>query len=463
VVDRNYGGAEHDGFQDTFNVDVAANVAWGLESYARKIIANYLENYVCDDGSILYRGPETGQYGRMLTVLAEYYAATRDADTLLDLRARIDGIANLLRARRIESLELSPDDAGHGLIAGWCEADSCLEAAPARYDVPYLSNSSEAVRGFDEMGRVWEEIGREHALPERVEYGSALRREAAALEADLQRAIERTTLRESPHACLPVVAGAGEPYDVAIRADAADPQFRAYRANMELLYSGCLKREQVETIVRYRESHRDVLLGVPTAYGYNSGELAGFLSYGHAYGLLQHDMVRKYLLTLYSLSAHHYTRGSWTAPETRLVDPDRLPAPYCVPAQLVVPLTVRWMLAFDDPKTQELWLCKATPREWLQDGGVISATGVPTRRGRVSMRIESRWNEARIVATLTLPPTDRAERAVLVLRAPVERAISSVLVDGRPWTDFDATAGRIVLPGSLSGEIVVEANFRSGA
>ena len=31
---------------------------------------------------------------------------------------------------------------------------------------------------------------------------------------------------------------------------------------------------------------------------HNTAELAGFLSYGHGYGLLQHDLVREYLLEL---------------------------------------------------------------------------------------------------------------------------------------------------------------------
>ena len=53
----------------------------------------------------------------------------------------------------------------------------------------------------------------------------------------------------------------------------------------------------------------DVLLGIPTAYGYGSREIAGFLLYGHFYGLVQHDMIREALLTMYSDLAHQYTRG----------------------------------------------------------------------------------------------------------------------------------------------------------
>jgi hypothetical protein len=70
VLDRNYGGAEHDGFQDTFNVDTTALLEWGLFDLARDRIDNYFAHFVRDDGSLLYRGPETGHYGRMLTVVA---------------------------------------------------------------------------------------------------------------------------------------------------------------------------------------------------------------------------------------------------------------------------------------------------------------------------------------------------------------------------------------------------------
>src|ERR1035438_8208965 len=78
VFDRGYGGSEHDGFPDTFNADTAAMLAWGLSDLAREYIDNYFTYFVRDDGSILYRGPETGQYGRMLTVVAQYANYTGD-------------------------------------------------------------------------------------------------------------------------------------------------------------------------------------------------------------------------------------------------------------------------------------------------------------------------------------------------------------------------------------------------
>ncbi len=167
------------------------------------------------------------------------------------------------------------------------------------------------------------------------------------------------------------------------------------------------------SVVDHRAAHRDIVLGMPVAYGFGNGpaaennaaELAGFLSYGHAYGLLQHDLVREYLLELYALSAHQYTRGSWTAPETRRIDPEQWAAPYCVPAQLSVPLALRWLLVWEDPADEVLWLCRAAPRDWFTDGRVVAAERVPSRWGPVAFRIESRLGRDRVEVTLDLPPT----------------------------------------------------------
>jgi hypothetical protein len=80
------------------------------------------------------------------------------------------------------------------MISGWCEADSCLEPQPARYMQPYFSNSSEAVRGFADLGAAWERIGKMHHGADLSDWGASLRRESKDLSADLQTSIERTML-----------------------------------------------------------------------------------------------------------------------------------------------------------------------------------------------------------------------------------------------------------------------------
>ena len=460
VYNKDYGGNEHDGFPDTFNADTTAMLEWGLPSLARDYIDNYFSKFVRDDGAILYRGPETGQYGRMLTVVAQYFNYTGDTALLLRLRPRIDAVSKLLLGMRRTALRLPMDNPAHGLLAGWSEADACLDPEPSRYMQPYFGNSTEAARGFRDLGRVWEGIGQAKPDAELERWGRTLQKEAADLRIDLQKGIEGSVMREENPPFLPGIAGDRELFTEALKRDPLHPLFRSYRTYMEMLFSGNLKREQVEMIVNFRAAHRDTILGVPTAYGYATHEMAGFLSYGHAYGLLQYDFVSKYLLTLYSLMAHQYTRGGWVAPETRNVDLQRPAAPYCTPAQLVVPMLTRWMLVFEDPESETVWLAKATPRSWLESGKAIAVTGAPTRFGRLGFKLSSSLNADRVTGEVMLPSAFHAS-VKLRCRVPGGRKISSVELNGQTWQQFNSEEETITLPPHLSGRQILIVHYRA--
>lgn len=458
VFDKNYAGSEHDGFPDTFTVDTTAMLEWGMVDLAGRYIDNYFGEFVRDDGSILYRGPETGQFGRMLTIVAQYANYGGDPQVLLRRRSRIDGITKVLLSMRAKAQQLPKDDPAYGMIAGWCEADACLDPDPSRYMQPYFSNSAEAIRGFRDLGHVWQKLGRENNDPQLTAWGDRLVRESEDLDRDFHTALQRSLLKVNGETIIPSIAGVQEPFHVAVAGDALDPQYRSYRAYMEMLYSGILDKEEVSTIVRYRASHYDTILGIPVAYGYRTSELAGFLSYGHAYGLIQHDMVREAILMLYSLMANQYTRGTWTAPETRNIIPDKLVAPYCSPAQLVVPLITRWLLVFEDPQSETLWLGKGLPRDWLEDGKTTSISGAPTRWGKVGFTVVSHLQSDSIAVTLALP-AHFAATTVVQLRAPVGRTMKSVTVNSKPWKEFDPKDETITIPAGYSGAVDVAVSY----
>jgi hypothetical protein len=397
VADKNYANSEHDGFPDTFTVETEAMLEWGLIDRAGAYIDNYLSRFVRDDGSILYRGPEVGQYGRMLTLFARYADLGGDAKLLLRHLGRIDAIADLLLTLRAQALRLPPGDPDYGMISGWSEADSCLESDPARYMQPYFSNSTEAARGFADLGRVWQRVGG----ADRVARGKQLAAAAEALRRDLSVAIRRSLLSSEGHTVLPSIAGAKEPMHIAYQRDHSDPQWRSYRAYMEMLHSGILPADQAAMICDYRANHHDILCGIPVAYGYQTGELAGFLSYGHGFGLIQIDRMREALLLAYSHMAHQHTRGMWMAPETRKVLSDEEAAPYCGPAQLVVPLMWKWLLLFEEPDADILWLAKGAPRRWLAEGQSFGIDRAPTRWGRIGYRLGARADG--VDAALHLP------------------------------------------------------------
>ena len=459
VLDRNYGGSEHDGFPDTFTVETTAMIEWGLLDRAGRYIDNYFAHFVRDDGSLVYRGPETGQYGRMLTIVALFVRAGGDAGVLRRHRSKLDGITDLLLDLRATARRLPTADPAHGMIAAWSEADSVLEAEPERYMRPYFSNSTEAARGFRELGAIWTQLGESRGDTKLAAQGRRLESEGDALARDIETAIGKSLLRVDGETVLPSIAGAPQAFHRVVAIDPTDPQHRAYRANMEMLYSGLLTPEQANLVIDYRARHHDQLLGVPTAYGYNTGEMAGFLSYGHAYGLLQQDRIREALLLLYSVMAHQYTRGSWLAPETRRPLLDAETAPYCTPAQLVASLVVRWLLVFEDPRSATLWLGKGLPRDWLAHGNVVDVQDVPTRWGRIGYRIESRVKEHRIDATVSLPAGGMSAPTLLRLRAPDGLRLKAVNVDGRAWTAYDPEAEVVVLQSGLGGTLRIDARY----
>lgn len=459
AVDKNYGGTEHDGFQDTFTVETEAMLEWGMIGRAGQYIDNYFGAFVRDDGSILYRGPETGQFGRMLTVTAQYYRSGGDAALLLRHRARIDAVAHYLLRLRATALALPSTDAAYGMLSGWSEADSCLEKEPQRYVQPYFANSAEAARGFHDLGQAWESIGRSGADAALIEWGQRLQREAAALRADLATAIARSTLVRDGEHIIPSIAGVTEPEHVVVPRDPLDPQYRGYRAYMELLHSGLLTREQIASICDYRSRHFDVLLGVPTAYAYNTKEMAGFLAYGNGYGLIQADRIREALLLTYSSMAHQYTRGTWLAPETRKPLSTDEAAPYCSPAQLVVPLMLRWLLVFEEPDADMLWLGRGIPRHWLADGQLISVASAPTRWGRVGFAIQPALHAGRIDARVSLPVHGIAAQTRLRLRGREGARIRAVTLQGRRWKQFDAANGEIIVPPGMGGELTIVAHY----
>jgi len=457
VVDRDYGGSEHDGFPDTFTVGTAAMLEWGLIDVAGRYIDNYLGKFVRDDGALLYRGPETGQYGRMLSVLAQYVNYGGDPTLLLRHRSRIDAITRLLLGMRDKAKQLPRNNPAYGMLAGWSEADASLDPDPPRYMQPYFSNSAEAARSFRDLGRVWSRIGKQQHSPDLITWGDRLVRESTELQSDLQTSISRSLLHDGGETILPSIAGVKEPFHIVVPSDPTDPQFRSYRAYIEMMYSGLLTKQEVEEIVDYRATHHDIILGIPTAYGYKTGAVAGFLAYGHAYGLIQHDENREALLLLYSIMAHQYTRGTWTAPETRPLFNDTPAAPYCTPAQLVVPLMTKWILVFEDPQSDTLWFGKSVPERWLADGQKISVSNVSTRFGRISFSTVSHLAQNRINVKLELP--DRFPGVAKIrLRVPNERKLQSVLLNGASWKDFTAD-GIITIPRGERSEISITANY----
>ena len=114
----------------------------------------------------------------------------------------------------------------------------------------------------------------------------------------------------------------------------------------------------------------------------------------------------------------------------------------------------RNLLVMED--RESLWLARATPRTWLEQGKKISVKNAPTYFGTAAYEVVSDLNHGRITATIEIPSRKPPRTVLLRLRHPQQKPIKSVTVDGKAWSDFDPMK-EIVRLRELRGAVRVEA------
>ncbi|MGD0782911.1 MAG: hypothetical protein ABSA30_08650, partial [Candidatus Aminicenantales bacterium] len=102
-----------------------------------------------------------------------------------------------------------------------------------------------------------------------------------------------------------------------------------------------------------------------------------------------------------------------------------------------------------------LWLARAMPRAWQEQGLKSSVKNAPTHFGSVGYEIVSDVDNGRITATVEMPSRRPPKSVLLRFRHPKALPMKSVTVNGRPWTDFDSDQEMISLHG-IKGTVQVE-------
>jgi hypothetical protein len=105
-----------------------------------------------------------------------------------------------------------------------------------------------------------------------------------------------------------------------------------------------------------------------------------------------------------------------------------------------------------------LWLARAAPRAWFEQGQRISVKNAPTHFGPTGYEITSDVDHGRISAMLNLPSRYPANAVWLRLRHPRATAIRRVSVNGQDWPDFDPTREAVKLHGQ-TGEVSIEVRY----
>jgi hypothetical protein len=116
----------------------------------------------------------------------------------------------------------------------------------------------------------------------------------------------------------------------------------------------------------------------------------------------------------------------------------------------------RNMLVMEDGGA--LWLARATPRAWLEQGKRILVRNAPTHFGVVAYEIVSDVEHDRMTVTVELTGRVAPEALLLRLRHPGVKPIQGVTVDGSSWTAFDEDKEVIRLE-AHKGTITIEVRY----
>ena len=446
AVDRDYYGSEYDGFQDIFTSSVYTNLEWGRAEQARDVIDNYFTNFVNAKGMVNMRGPETAQFGLTLSLLARYFNYTRDSELLLKHGVKIEATAALLSELHDESLRLPKDDPDYGLIHGWSESDSCLMPKPSIWWLPYFANNAFATRGLRDLSRVWPEINRSDRATRERQAEDWIRR-SKILQDVVVASIENNIRRDMKPPYIGTFPGTKLTFWESMQKEHPSPQGWAHRPYAELLQADILPPNLANLVIDCMRAYGATTLGIvanvepPHADG---RDMLGFISYGYAQMLLRLDRIEEYLLFLYSHRYHDHTRGSWTAGEVSGIDGDT--ALFCIPAQLTIPLLVRWMLVLEDSDENKLYLAKGLPRDWVTSGKEIRIDDAPTRWGKISLKMVANPSTRTVIANVELAASVTLEEVHVKLRLPVQNTLKTVTVNGSSATVGGQHGDTVIVP-----------------
>jgi len=105
-----------------------------------------------------------------------------------------------------------------------------------------------------------------------------------------------------------------------------------------------------------------------------------------------------------------------------------------------------------------LWLGRAVPRAWLEQGKKIAVKKSPTYFGSIAYEIVSDVENGKITATVEIPSRKAPKEVILRFRHPTSAPIKGVTINGKSWSEFNKDKETIALKG-LTGTAAVVAQY----
>lgn len=430
-----YSAREHDTFPPTTILLNLCLLDWGFTEEVKARLSYYLSHFVKPDGTFDYYGPAISEYGQLLTVAARYVRITGDTAWLREYLPPLRRILDSLLAQIDASWRHYPADSPYyGLLWGSAEADTRKDQ---RF---YFSGDVWCWRGLEEMGRLLNEAGQGSSGAALKQLGKNLLGEDGKFRENVLAALRQEFQNSAPSPFLPPIVGMKKPFGSMTEDEFAS--YTNYRYWPEMLSAGMLPPEMRDAIIKYRTSHGGEVAGTTRLE-----DVMDDWPYAHyAWGLLEADQVKHYLLGFYGHLAYHQMPGTFTAYESVAIRGDSkrdYASDYCVPAQLVVPQLLRWMIAWEPWDKPELWLARAVPTTWYGRG--FTASRIPTRWGRVSLRVAPAGKG--LVAQVEMESPHPDLKVNLRLRTTLVGKAPKVAVEGTKRWRWDAEQEAVELWG----------------
>jgi len=469
---RGYADERSDHFPPNYLTSAEAFFLSGELVRARRIIENFLAHSVDPSGRIAYwqmnsEGEEIfatsgTEYGQLLWLINLLDSQLEPKGWIIPYLATLEDIGDFLSKQRIAS----PEAGGKRLIRLGAEADNADRIRA------YVGNNLWAVRGFWALGDLLKRYGRE-------ESGGKFTSESDDLFSEVMEAL-RMSEESTKYGCaIPFCFGypkvpwtlsycqapteevdeesfqkylnswswGREIEDISVQ-DFLENTYANYRYYPEMLSSMLLKPEWIEAILAMRHRLGGELLGMCRF----ANQIDDWPEANYARFLLSTDRIDEYLLLYYAHMCHHGRRDVLTYYEQVTAD-GRVVADDCIPSLLLVPTMTAWMFAFVPPHEQALYLCRATPRRWLQTGQGFAVNNIMSFCGPVSLEIY-RDNVDSVKVKLELPEKAQTYDVYLDLRLPDRLTIKSASCDYSAIADL-AGPNRLRLKKGLSGPVTL--------
>ena len=369
-----YGREEHDNFPPNYIWSIEAACVSGRGDFAKRIFSHFLTYTVNNNGSIAYRqglkliaGASATEYAMLLWLADRYSKILIPNPTESELK-KLSGMGDKILAHLIKCPEF-----GDRLLIKMCaEADNNV-----RVNV-YLNNNLWSIRGLESLANI---LGADDGK----KYSDA----AEILRQNIDSLIEEYSEKDTRYGdippfrfgypAIPYTLSNCDEFSVSVSDEERERYFKTTKGRRDFdvteqeitenTYANYRYYPEILSSMLLPENYADGISKMRDALGGNLLSMTRFRSWidnwpvlNYARFLIETDRIEKYLLLLYSHTAHHGHPELMCYYEQIKIWGE-VSANDCIPSLLTTPIMLSWMFAYER-MDGVLSLLSALPKAW---------------------------------------------------------------------------------------------------